>query len=97
MAEKTTVTIVHAPACHYCADADEVLGELATRYAVRLVRLDIRSPHGRQLTQQHRAGMSPLVLVDGQFFSQGRLPRGKIRTLTARLTPLTAVPVGGER
>ena len=29
--------------------------------------------------------MNPLVLLDGQFFSAGRLPRGKLRaTLAAR-------------
>jgi glutaredoxin len=85
MEQETTITIVQAPACHFCADADQILSDLADRYPVQLIRLDMRTSEGLLLTQQHRAAMSPLVLVDGQFFSQGRLPRGKVRQLTSAL------------
>jgi len=30
------------------------------------------------LVQKYRASMSPLVLLDGEFFSHGRLPRRKL-------------------
>jgi hypothetical protein len=33
--------------------------------------------------QAHGAAMSPLVLLDGEFISAGRLPRGKLRKLLA--------------
>jgi hypothetical protein len=47
----------------------------------------IREPAGQELMRRHGAGTSPLVLVDGVFFSQGRLPR---RRLARRLRRSTA-------
>ena len=36
------------------------------------------SADGTALVGTHRRTMFPLVLLDGAFFSQGRLPRGKL-------------------
>lgn len=69
------VTIVEAPACHFCADAQEALSELAARFPLVVGTVDIRSSMGQFLVQKHRASMSPLVLLEGEFFSHGRLPR----------------------
>jgi hypothetical protein len=41
------------------------------------------SQAGRVLLHQHGSGMFPLVLVDGAFFSAGRLPRRKLGRLLA--------------
>jgi glutaredoxin len=77
----TTVTLVRAPACHFCEDARAALDDLDGEYdlAVHLVEAD--SDAGRALVARHRPAMFPLVLVDGAFFSVGRLPRGKLRSL----------------
>lgn len=75
------VTLVHSPACHFCDDAAVALDKLSTAYAVELRSLSIDSLEGAELVATHRPAMSPLVLVDGQFFSQGRLPRKKLVTL----------------
>lgn len=72
------VTIVEAPACHLCAHAQEALAELAASYPLVVGVVDIRSAMGQHLMQKHRAPMSPLVLLDGEFFSHGRLPRRKL-------------------
>lgn len=78
------VTVVHAPACHFCVDADDVLGELARERRIDLRRVEIDSPEGRTLVALHRPAMNPLVLLDGAFFSSGRLPRKKlVRVLQA--------------
>jgi hypothetical protein len=45
--------------------------------------VDIRSPEGLALVQTHRPVMNPLVLLDGEFFSSGRLSRGKLRKALA--------------
>ena len=74
----THVTIVEAPACHLCANAEEVLYELAASYPLVVGTVDIRTAEGQFLVQKHRASMSPLVLLDGEFFSHGRLPRRKL-------------------
>ena len=81
------VTVVTAPACHYCDDAQAALAALARAYplAVRLVAAD--SSDGQALLGSYGAGMFPLVLVDGVFFSAGRLPRRKLARLLADRAP----------
>ena len=77
-AEPVQITVVDSEACHFCADAHEVLEGFATSYPLTVESIDVRSDAGRTLMTRHRAPMSPLVLVDGAFFSSGRLPRRKL-------------------
>ena len=79
------VTVVHSRACHFCDDARAVLADLATEFPLTVEYLNCTESRGAALIREHRAGMYPLVLVDGGFFSAGRLPRKKLRAqLTAR-------------
>lgn len=73
------VTLVHADACHFCEDADAALARLAEDFPLRVERVEAQSAAGRRLVDEHRAPMYPLVLVDGEFFSCGRLPKAKLR------------------
>jgi len=77
----TTVTLVHAPACHFCADARTALQELGHDHplAEHLIAADTEA--GARLVAAHRPAMFPLVLVDGAVFSTGRLPRHKLAAL----------------
>jgi glutaredoxin len=75
----TAVTMVHAPACHYCEDARAALAELAVDYPIEVDLVAAEEPRGEALIAEHRAAMFPLVLVDGRYFSSGRLPRRKLR------------------
>jgi hypothetical protein len=90
MSGPAQVTVVTAPACHLCQDAQAALAKLGQVYplAVRLVTAE--SSEGQALLHAHRAGMFPLVLVDGEFFSAGRLPRRKLTRLLARRAPARA-------
>ena len=72
------VTLVEAPACHLCADAKSALAALALSYPMTFHVVSIEDKPGRALMDHHRAPMSPLVLLDGQYFSSGRLPRRKL-------------------
>jgi hypothetical protein len=72
------VTLVEAPACHLCDDAKSTLAVLAQSYPMTIHVLSIGSVQGGALMARHRAPMSPLVLLDGQYFSSGRLPRRKL-------------------
>jgi hypothetical protein len=78
-----TITLVHAPACQFCADAEAGLTSLALEFEFRVDLVAANSETGRVLVDGHRPAMFPLVLVDGAFFSQGRLPRRKLRALLA--------------
>lgn len=85
-------TVVESEACHFCDDARQVLRQVAARYPIEVRTIDVRSPEGERLMRAHRAAMSPLVLLDGAFFSNGRLPRRKLaKVLGQRPTePTTA-------
>jgi hypothetical protein len=78
------ITLVHAPACHFCDDARAALADLAREYPLRVDLVDATSARGAALVGEHRPGMFPLVLLDGRVFSQGRLPRRKLRALLDR-------------
>lgn len=77
------VTVVHTVACHFCEDAQAALAELAGEFALTVELVAATEPRGAALIRQHGPGMFPLVLVDGEFFSVGRLPRRKLRRLLA--------------
>ncbi len=72
------VTVVESEGCHFCVDARQVLADATAGFPVEVSTVDVRSPEGEDLMRAHRATMSPLVIVDGQFFSNGRLPRRKL-------------------
>ncbi|OJV75977.1 MAG: glutaredoxin [Cellulomonas sp. 73-92] len=91
------ITLVPAPACHFCEDADEALTELASSFAFEVDRVPAETPEGLRLIAAHRPALNPLVLVDGAYFSAGRLPRKKlIKLLTDRGARLTAVGPDGR-
>jgi len=87
------VTLVTAPACHFCEDAQATLAELAQDCPLSLREVAAESSEGQALLHAHGAGMFPLVLVDGAFFSAGRLPRRKLARL---LTRPASTPAGGR-
>ena len=78
------VTVVEAPACHLCEDAKAALAVLAASYPLRINVVSITEQAGLALMQEHRAPMSPLVLLDGVYFSSGRLPRRKLEKRLAK-------------
>ena len=78
------VTVVEAPACHLCEDAKSALAVLAATYPLTVNVVSILEEPGRSLMQAHRAPMSPLVLLDGVYFSSGRLPRRKLEKRLAK-------------
>jgi hypothetical protein len=76
--EPVKITVVESAACHFCEEAHHVLVTLTASYPLIVDTVDVRSEAGQALMAQHRAPMSPLVLLDGAFFSSGRLPRRKL-------------------
>lgn len=75
------ITLVHSPACHFCDDASQALEQLAHHAPVEVLTVEVDSPEGEALVTQHRPAMNPLILVDGEYFSSGRLPRKKLARL----------------
>jgi hypothetical protein len=90
--EEARVTVVHTAACHFCDDARTALCELASQFPLLVEYVAASDPRGAALLARHRAGMFPLVLLDGAFFSSGRLPRRKLRSTLER-RPLERRPL----
>jgi thiol-disulfide isomerase/thioredoxin len=78
------VVVVTSPSCHLCEDALAALAELAAEFPLSVREVDIRSPEGARIVERHRPATPPAVLVDGELFSAGRLPRGKLRRYLER-------------
>lgn len=85
-----SITVVDSVGCHFCADADTAIEQLANEFALTVEHVPMASAAGLNLMADHGAGMSPLVLLDGSFVSAGRLPRGRLRSMLAAAgyTPL---------
>lgn len=94
LADPARITVVESEACHFCDDTRRVLEQLSESYRFTVETVDARSETGRHLMQAHRASMSPLVLMDGEFFSHGRLPRRKLAKLLEQRQGLTHTRVG---
>lgn len=82
---RTGMTLVTAPACHFCDDAQQRLGVLEERGLLQLTLVPAEAPQGQALIAKHRPGMFPLILIEGRYFHDGRLPRGKLARLVQQL------------
>jgi glutaredoxin len=87
------ITVVESDGCHFCVDAQRSLAELSETFPLRVVTLDLDTDAGQRLMTWHRAALSPLVLLDGSFFSQGRLPRRKLERELGRRSAQRAAGV----
>lgn len=87
------VTVVTARGCHLCEDARQALAALGRVHPLVVQEVAAHGPAGQALVLEHGTGLFPLVLVDGTFFSAGRLPRRKL----ARQLAQQAAAAAGAR
>lgn len=79
------VVLLSSAGCNLCEDAKTSLAALEAEFSIAVHEVDMASLEGRELLSRHRPSMPPAVLVDGELFSVGRLPRMKLqRFLEAR-------------
>ena len=89
----TAITVIGSTGCHLCADARSALEEIDTHHRLVIRYVDAGSPEGLELVARHRPALQPLVLVNGERFSVGRLPRRKLeRLLEARAHAAVVAP-----
>lgn len=92
---RTVITLVTAPGCHFCEDAHDVLTRRAgSDDSIELRIVEAMSPEGLSLIGRHRPAMNPLVLVDDEYFSSGRLPGRKLDTHLRRRVGTAGSPRG---
>jgi glutaredoxin len=73
------VVLLTKDECHFCDEAKRVLARFADdgQLAFREVRLD--SEEGRQLATNAGVPFPPVIFLDGEYFSYGRLSERKLR------------------
>lgn len=84
----TAVTLVTTSGCHLCDDAKAGLDEMGPEFGFAVRTVDASSSEGWALLAQYRPALLPLVVLNGDLFSVGKLPRKKLRRTLERL-PVT--------
>jgi glutaredoxin len=84
----TVVTLLTQASCSFCEQAKETLAGLSQEHAFETEEISLDTEEGRALGERHGVVFAPGVLVDGEFFSFGRLSERKLRrTLQRRDAP----------
>lgn len=65
--------------CELCDQAKSVLGQLQAEGMIELELVDLASPEGQRLSAVAGMAFPPVLLLDGQPFSCGRLSERKLR------------------
>ena len=65
--------------CEACDQAKAVLARVAADYPLQIETLDIDSPVGRELAAAAAFGFPPMLLIDQQPVSYGRLSERRLR------------------
>ena len=75
----TEVVLLTKQDCHFCEQAKDVLARLCGEYDLRVREVTLDSDEGRSLALSSAAPFPPVVFVDGEPFSYGRLSERKLR------------------
>ena len=65
--------------CHFCEQAKDVLARLRGEYELRVREVRLDSEEGRTLALESGAPFPPVVFLNGDTFSYGRLSERKLR------------------
>lgn len=65
--------------CHFCDEAKRLLGRFAADGQLTLREVPLASQEGDRLSREAAAPFPPVVFLDGEYFSYGRLSERKLR------------------
>ena len=75
----TEVVLLTKDDCHFCEQAKDVLAKLSGEYSLRVREIPLDSDEGRALALRSAAPFPPVVFLNGETFSYGRLSEQKLR------------------
>lgn len=75
----TDVVLLTKSDCHFCEQAKDVLARLRGEYDLRVREIALESEEGQSLALASAAPFPPVVFVDGEPLSYGRLSERKLR------------------
>lgn len=79
----TEITIVTTEDCAFCEQAKQVLGRVSNEASIVVREVPLDSPEGREIAATIAAPFPPVVLLDGDAFSYGRLSERRLRKALA--------------
>ena len=79
MTAPTRVTVLTQDDCTFCDHAKDTLARLAADYPLSIEEIRLDTPAGQALAAGEGVFFAPGVLLDGAFFSHGRLSEKKLR------------------
>ena len=77
------VVLITTEDCQLCEQAKEVLARLKAEGLVRVREVPLELSEGRSIALAAAAPFPPVILLDGQVFSYGRLSERKFRKALA--------------
>lgn len=75
----TEVLLLTKEDCHFCEQAKDVLARLDGVYDLRVREVALESDEGRSLAFRSGAPFPPVIFLDDEPFSYGRLSERKLR------------------
>lgn len=75
----TEVVLLTREDCHFCEQAKGVLARLSGEYRLQVREVALESEEGRRLALESAAPFPPVVFLNGETFSYGRLSERKLR------------------
>lgn len=75
----TEVVLLTKQDCHFCEQAKDVLARLRGEYGLSVREVVLDSEEGRSLALESAAPFPPVVFLNGETFSYGRLSERKLR------------------
>lgn len=75
----TEVLLLTKEDCHFCEQAKDVLARLGGDYDLRVREVALESDEGRSLALRSGAPFPPVIFLNEEPFSYGRLSERKLR------------------
>lgn len=73
------VVILTQTHCHFCEQAEEILGRLGAEFELDVHRVELSSPEGRSLALDAGVLFPPGVVIEGKLVSYGRPSERRLR------------------
>ncbi len=80
----TEVVLLTTEDCHFCEQAKGVLARLGGDYELRVREVALESEEGRGLALRSSAPFPPVLFLNGDTFSYGRLSERRLRKALQR-------------
>jgi len=73
------IVILTQAHCHFCEQAEEILGRLGAKFELNVHRVEFSSPEGRSAAAGAGVLFPPGIVIEGKLVSYGRPSERRLR------------------